>query len=402
MKSVGEVMAIGRTFKESLQKALRSLEIGHAGFEPPERAGRRGGHATRCGRRSTRRGPGARGRSPRRCGAASRSRSSTAARAIDPWFLRNLGRDRRDGARPRARRDERRRTASRGCAPAKQAGFSDARLATLWGTREDARARAALARGRAARSTSASTPAPPSSRRTRPTSTRPTRTSARRGPTDRRKIMILGGGPNRIGQGIEFDYCCVHAAFALREAGFETIMVNCNPETVSTDYDTSDRLYFEPLTLEDVLEIVETREARGRDRAVRRADAAQARGGARAAPACRSSARSPDAIDRAEDRERFEALLEELGLRAPAGRHRAQRRRRPRPSPRGSATRCWCGRPTCSAAARWRSCTTWRRCASYMRYAVKASPERPGARRPLPRRRDRGGRRRHLPTASAS
>ena len=114
-----------------------------------------------------------------------------------------------------------------------------------------------------------------------------------RGARRRKKIMILGGGPNRIGQGIEFDYCCVHAAFALREDGFETIMVNCNPETVSTDYDTSDRLYFEPLTLEDVLAIVAPREAGRRDRAVRRADAAQARGAARSAPACRSSAPAP-------------------------------------------------------------------------------------------------------------
>ena len=96
-------------------------------------------------------------------------------------------------------------------------------------------------------------------------------------PTDRKKVIVLGGGPNRIGQGIEFDYCCVHAALALREDGFETIMVNCNPETVSTDYDTSDRLYFEPLTLEDVLEIVARRKAVRRDRAVRRPDAAQAR-----------------------------------------------------------------------------------------------------------------------------
>ena len=112
-------------------------------------------------------------------------------------------------------------------------------------------------------------------------------------PTDRKKIMVLGGGPNRIGQGIEFDYCCVHAALALREDGFETIMVNCNPETVSTDYDTSDRLYFEPLTLEDVLEIVATREALGRDRAVRRADAAQARARRSRPPACRSSAPAP-------------------------------------------------------------------------------------------------------------
>ncbi len=91
-------------------------------------------------------------------------------------------------------------------------------------------------------------------------------------PTDRQKIMVLGGGPNRIGQGIEFDYCCVHAAFALREDGYETIMVNCNPETVSTDYDTSDRLYFEPLTLEDVLEIVAREKPLGRHRPVRRSD----------------------------------------------------------------------------------------------------------------------------------
>ena len=100
-------------------------------------------------------------------------------------------------------------------------------------------------------------------------------------PTNREKIMILGGGPNRIGQGIEFDYCCVHAALALREDGFETIMVNCNPETVSTDYDTSDRLYFEPLTLEDVLEIVDTGAAQGRHRPVRRPDPAEAGTGAR-------------------------------------------------------------------------------------------------------------------------
>ena len=101
-------------------------------------------------------------------------------------------------------------------------------------------------------------------------------------PDDRRKMMILGGGPNRIGQGIEFDYCCVHASLALKEAGFETIMVNCNPETVSTDYDISDRLYFEPLTFEDVMAIVEREKPGRRDRAVRRADAAQARGAARA------------------------------------------------------------------------------------------------------------------------
>ena len=136
-------------------------------------------------------------------------------------------------------------------------------------------------------SSSASTPAPPSSRRRRPTCTRPTnprrwaRSNARPAPPTRKKVVILGGGPNRIGQGIEFDYCCCHACFALTDAGYETIMVNCNPETVSTDYDTSDRLYFEPLTLEHVLEILrveqDERHAARRDRAVRRPDAAEAR-----------------------------------------------------------------------------------------------------------------------------
>ena len=116
-------------------------------------------------------------------------------------------------------------------------------------------------------------------------------------PSDKKKIIILGGGPNRIGQGIEFDYCCCHAAFSLSERGYETIMVNCNPETVSTDYDTSDRLYFEPLTAEDVLEIVAKEQEKGtlgrRHRAVRRPDAAQARQHACATPACRSWAPAP-------------------------------------------------------------------------------------------------------------
>src|SRR5690606_19658924 len=135
-------------------------------------------------------------------------------------------------------------------------------------------------------------------------------------PTDREKIIILGGGPNRIGQGIEFDYCCVHAAFALKEIGFETIMVNCNPETVSTDYDTSDRLYFEPLTLEDVLEIVDKEKPKGvivqyggqtplkLARALEAADV----------PIIGTL---PDSIDLAEDRERFQQLVDRLGLKQP-------------------------------------------------------------------------------------
>ena len=147
----------------------------------------------------------------------------------------------------------------------KAMGFSDARLATLARLREASRAKRARKRSTCTRSTSASTPAPPNSPRPPPICIRPmrrlspARSPTRRSPRTRKKVVILGGGPNRIGQGIEFDYCCCHACFALRDAGFETIMVNCNPETVSTDYDTSDRLYFEPLTAEDVLEILRRR-----------------------------------------------------------------------------------------------------------------------------------------------
>ncbi len=140
-------------------------------------------------------------------------------------------------------------------------------------------------------------------------------------PTDKRKIIILGGGPNRIGQGIEFDYCCCHAAFALKEAGFETIMVNCNPETVSTDYDTSDRLYFEPLTAEDVLEIIRTEQSNGRLLGVIVQFGGQTP--LKLAPALEAAGipilgTSPDAINRAGDRGRFQKLLNELGLRQPA------------------------------------------------------------------------------------
>ena len=133
---------------------------------------------------------------------------------------------------------------------------------------------------------------------------------------DRDKIMVLGGGPNRIGQGIEFDYCCVHASLALREDGYETIMVNCNPETVSTDYDTSDRLYFEPVTLEDVLEIVRVEQPKGvivqygGQTPLKLSRALEAAG----VPVIGTS---PDAIDRAEDRERFQQAVERLGLKQP-------------------------------------------------------------------------------------
>ena len=143
------------------------------------------------------------------------------------------------------------------------------------------------------------------------------RARVRGGPTERRKVVILGSGPNRIGQGIEFDYCCCHAAFAFKEEGFETIMVNCNPETVSTDYDTSDRLYFEPLTFEDVMNVRRAGEARGRGDPVRRADAAAAGRCRCTRPASRSSAPAPTRSTSPEDRKRFSALLDELDITQP-------------------------------------------------------------------------------------
>ena len=177
-------------------------------------------------------------------------------------------------------------------------------------------------------------------------------------PSDRQKVVILGGGPNRIGQGIEFDYCCCHAAFALQEAGYETIMVNCNPETVSTDYDTSDRLYFEPLTAEDVIEIIDTerqqRHAARRDRAVRRPDPAQARRGAGAGATCRSSAPrpTPSTSPRIATASSSCSTSSASSSRATASPIRSSRRGWWRPS---SAFRWWSARPTCWAAAPCRS-----------------------------------------------
>ena len=194
---------------------------------------------------------------------------------IDPWFLEQSQAD---------RRAEERCVAGRGLAAiADRAprgrsgmGFSDRRIGRAHRHRPRSTcARHAQGAGCRRRSTSPSIPAPRSSRPSRPISIRPTRTSDEAPPTNAKKVMILGGGPNRIGQGIEFDYCCVHAVLrAARSRASRPIMVNCNPETVSTDYDTSDRLYFEPLTLEDVIEHLRARAARRRDRAVRRADAA--------------------------------------------------------------------------------------------------------------------------------
>jgi len=312
MKSVGEAMAIGRTFKESLQKALRSLEIGHAGFEPPDLPA---GDDEALWRSIDTPRPGrlwALAEALRRGASVEELHRRS---AIDPWFLRNLAEIVAwEGDLASLSEAER----AGWLRPAKQRGFSDRRLADLWGTSEsDVRALRVREGVRPVFKRVDTCAAEFVAHTPYLYSTYEDECEAR--PTDRRKIVILGGGPNRIGQGIEFDYCCVHASFALSEAGFETIMVNCNPETVSTDYDTSDRLYFEPLTLEDVLEIVEKEQPIG---------VIVQFGGQTplklAVPLERAGVpilgTPPDAIDRAEDRERFEALLEQLGLeRPPAG-----------------------------------------------------------------------------------
>ncbi len=213
-------------------------------------------------------------------------------------------------------------------------------------------------------------------------------------PTKKRKIMILGGGPNRIGQGIEFDYCCVHAALQLREDGFETIMVNCNPETVSTDYDTSDRLYFEPLTLEDVLEIIAKEEPEGvivqygGQTPLKLSRALEAAG----APIIGTS---PDSIDMAEDRERFQILVKNLGLKQPANatartEEQAVKLAREVGFP-------LVVRPSYVLGGRAMEVVfNGRRPARLHDERGQGLERQPGAARPLPRRRHRGGRRRLL------
>jgi carbamoyl-phosphate synthase large subunit len=322
MKSVGEAMSIGRSFAESVQKALRSMETGLTGFdevaiEGVESAGKEAiktalakpspdrllliAQAYRCGVTTS---------------------EIYAACRFEPWFLDQIREIveveeevRRNGL-PRDRTSFLR---------LKQMGFSDARLGELAGLDEAA---VAVRRRRLELH-------PVYKRIDTCSAEFPSLTSymyscyegdgfeppeCEADPSDRRKVVILGGGPNRIGQGIEFDYCCVHAAYSLREAGIETIMINCNPETVSTDYDTSDRLYFEPLTTEDVIEIVRVEQRRGTllgvivqfggqtplklAAALERADI----------PILGTS---PDAIDLAEDRKRFQGLLTRLGLRQP-------------------------------------------------------------------------------------
>ena len=312
MKSVGEVMAIGRTFQESLQKALRGLEVGVDGLD--EIVDLTNPNAADIMQREMRH-PG-----PERLWyVADAFRSGMSfddvheASRIDPWFLAQVEdlvlTEKTLAAKTLAtlKGDELFRL--------KQKGFSDARLAKLLGAKEsEVRKLRHKQNVRPVYKRIDSCAAEFSSDTAYLYSTYEEECEAR--VTDKEKIIILGGGPNRIGQGIEFDYCCVHAALALREAGYETIMVNCNPETVSTDFDTSDRLYFESLTFEDVLEIIHLEKPKGvivqygGQTPLKLARDLEAAG----APIIGTS---PDAIDLAEDRERFQALLNKLKLKQP-------------------------------------------------------------------------------------
>jgi carbamoyl-phosphate synthase large subunit len=314
MKSVGEVMAIGRTFQESLQKALRGLETGLDGLneilKDPTTEESRDKLAYEL------RAPG-----PDRLLYVadafrlgwSRERIEELTH-IDPWFLAQI--EELINEESRVREEGVESLEADRLRELKRRGFSDSRLGKLTGAGEQAvrdqrhalNVRPVYKRVDTCAAEFATSTAYMYSTYEEECESQP---------TNKRKIMILGGGPNRIGQGIEFDYCCVHAALQLREDGYETIMVNCNPETVSTDYDTSDRLYFEPLTLEDVLEIVDKEKPEGvivqygGQTPLKLSRALEAAG----APIIGTS---PDSIDVAEDRERFQILVKNLGLKQPA------------------------------------------------------------------------------------
>ncbi|HTQ33250.1 MAG TPA: carbamoyl-phosphate synthase large subunit, partial [Stellaceae bacterium] len=320
MKSVGEAMSIGRTFQESLQKALRSMETGLTGLneieikDAPDKAAIVGALA-----RPT----------PDRILVIAQAfrhglsvEDIAQASKYEPWFLRQIAELveveaglRKDGLPKDAK----------ALLELKKKGFSDERLAELTNLSAGEVAKRRRALGVRPVFKRIDTCAAEFESRTpylyscyEGDGQRPAQCEAQ--PTDKRKVIILGGGPNRIGQGIEFDYCCVHAVYALREAGFETIMVNCNPETVSTDYDTADRLYFEPLTAEDVIELVEVERRNGElmglivqfggQTPLKLAKPLEAAG----IPILGTS---PDAIDLAEDRERFQQLIHKLELRQP-------------------------------------------------------------------------------------
>jgi carbamoyl-phosphate synthase large subunit len=324
MKSVGEAMAIGRTFPESLQKALRSMETGLSGLDEVELPVDEDGLVDREGAIAALSEP-----VPERLLRIAQAfrlgltvEEIHGASTIDPWFLRQIEEIVKTETEVRANGLP---TDRQAMLALKKQGFSDTRLGTLTRLSEDVVADQRRALGitpvyKRIDTCAAEVPAKTPYMYSTYEGDGLEEAECESEPTDREKILILGGGPNRIGQGIEFDYCCVHAAYALSEAGFETIMVNCNPETVSTDYDTSDRLYFEPLTAEDVIELVRVEQRNGVVKGVIVQFGGQtplklAHGLEAAGIAILGT--SPDAIDLAEDRERFQKLIRKLGLKQP-------------------------------------------------------------------------------------
>ncbi len=329
MKSVGEAMAIGRSFEEAMQKALRSLETGISGFDEIAIPGASGGPADRGSLIAALSRPTA----ERILYVAEALRAGMSVEEvhqfsrIDSWFLSRI-----DAILQKEKHVQKEGLPQDALSwfDLKRLGFSDQRLAKLSGTKLPEVTRQRHAAGvhpvykridTCAAEFASTTPYLYSTYEHDFTHDG----SAIRGeceaePTAKRKVVILGGGPNRIGQGIEFDYCCVHAVYALQEAGFETIMVNCNPETVSTDYDTADRLYFEPLTAEDVIELIKIEATKGEvvgaivqfggQTPLKLAHALEAAG-------VRILGTSVDAIDLAEDRQRFQRLVQDLKLRQP-------------------------------------------------------------------------------------
>jgi carbamoyl-phosphate synthase large subunit len=312
MKSVGEVMAIGRTFQESLQKAMRGLEVGSEGFEEQVDLSTIDGQETLTQELNV---PGA----ERLWFIGDAFRAGMTVddvfrnTHVDPWYLVQIEDliHEESALKSAGKADIDRDTLFR----LKRKGFSDGRLAKLLGLsevslrklRHELGIRPVYKRVDTCAAEFASSTAYMYSSYEE---------ECEADPSDREKIVVIGGGPNRIGQGIEFDYCCVHAALAMRDDGYETIMINCNPETVSTDYDTSDRLYFEPITLEDVLEIIHVEKPKGvivqygGQTPLKLARGLEAAG----VPIIGTS---PDAIDRAEDRERFQQMISRLGLLQP-------------------------------------------------------------------------------------
>ncbi|WP_438851919.1 carbamoyl-phosphate synthase large subunit [Brevundimonas nasdae] len=328
MKSVGEVMAIGRTFQESMQKALRGLETGLSGFDEIEIEGVAGAADDATARAAVVRALGI--PTPDRIRVIAQAfrhgltvEEVNAACAYEPWFLRQIADIVREEGHVRVKGLPSDPTEFRRL---KAKGFSDGRLAQLTGTTEKAvrlarrglNVRPVFKRIDTCAAEFASATAYMYS--TYETGALGQVPECEAEPSDKKKAIILGGGPNRIGQGIEFDYCCCHAAFAFDQIGVESIMVNCNPETVSTDYDTSDRLYFEPLTAEDVLELIEVERSKGEligcvvqfggQTPLKLAHALQDDN----IPVLGTSV---DSIDLAEDRERFQQMLEGIGLRQP-------------------------------------------------------------------------------------